>query len=128
LMEIKHFFSLSKIQFKGLERYINEIDKKLEFDKKFIKKVEYNHGYIITEIGNIVDIYKMFEQLDKRNNLLNEEAKKAKQELLDLEFSGRGSKSKTQSLEITKLLNQHKANNRIIDNLQQEVIKIKKRM
>jgi len=109
-----------------LEKYILEIDKKLEFNKKFIKKVTYNHGFIITEIGNIVDIYKMFEQLDKRNSLVTEESKKVKLELDKLEFSGRGSKSKTQSMEITKLLNIKKADNRIIENLNQEITKIRK--
>jgi len=43
-----------------------------------------------------------------------------------LEFSGRGSKSKTQSMEITKLLNIKKADNRIIENLNQEITKIRK--
>jgi len=69
----------------------------------------------------------MFEQLDKRNSLVIEESKKVKLELDKLEFSGRGSKSKTQSMEITKLLNiKKKADNRIIENLNQEIAKTRK--
>jgi len=68
----------------------------------------------------------LFEQLDKRNQLIKEESFVIKKELNDLEFAGRGSRSKAQSNEITRLIKECQRDKKIIEDMKKESIIIQK--
>jgi len=70
----------------------------------------------------------LFEQLDKRNQLIKEESFVIKKELNDLEFAGRGSRSKAQSNEITRLIKECQRDKKIIEDMKKESIIIQKRL
>jgi len=120
-LELKGYYSFSINQLKSFKLIISEIDSKIEFNKKFIKKVNYESGYIITQIGIVHEIYKTFEVLKNENISLRERVYNVENKMKQLELHGRGSKSSAQSAEITKLLNKEKEYKRIMEKLNIEI-------